>query len=140
MNRWARAALAGAGAAALWAGVEPALRRLIRTPYSDVRLLGAAITRRRIWPLVGLPIHMANGAAFGIGLEALGLRGWKRGLAAAEAESIALWPVMAVVDRYHPDRRAGTWPRLLTSRRAFGLTLSSHALFGIVLGALLERR
>jgi hypothetical protein len=140
MNRWARAALAGAGAAALWAAVEPALRRLIRTPYSDIRLLGTAFTTRPFWPLVAVPIHMGNGALFGLGAEALGVRGWKKGLAAAEVESIALWPAMIVVDRYHPDRRAGRWPPLFTNPRALALTMASHAIFGIVLGALLKRR
>jgi len=140
MNRWARAALCGAGAAALWAGVEPGLQRLIGTPYSDVRLLGRAITRRRIWPLVGLPIHMANGAAFAVGLEALGLRGWKKGLAVAEVETVALWPAMAMVDRYHPDSRAGGWPRLVTSPRALAVTMAGHAIFGVAVGTMLERR
>jgi hypothetical protein len=140
MNRWARAAVAGAGAAALWAAVEPVLRRLIRTPFSDIRLLGAAFTTRRFWPLVALPIHLGNGALFGLGAEALGVRGWKKGLAAAEAETIALWPGMIVVDRYHPFRRNGTWPPLFTNPRALALTMSSHAVFGIVLGALLRRQ
>ena len=140
MNRWGRAAVAGAGAAALWAGIEPGLQRLIGTPYSDLRLLGRAITRRRIWPLVGLPIHLVNGAAFAVGLEALRLRGWKKGLAVAEAETIALWPAMAVVDRFHPDSRAGRWPRLVTSPRALALTVAGHAIFGVTVGAMLERR
>jgi len=43
---------------------------------------------------------------------------------------------MAVVDRFHPDRRSGHWPRLLGNPRVFGQEVALHALFGAVLGAL----
>jgi hypothetical protein len=42
-----RGATAGAAAAAVWAAGDPLLRRLAGTPYSDVRLLGRLVTRRR---------------------------------------------------------------------------------------------
>ena len=79
-----------------------------------------------------------NGAAAGIAFRRLGLRGWKAGVAAAQLESLALWPGMAVVDRYHPDRRSGAWPPLLRNRRVFGQEVAAHALFGVVLGVLLR--
>ena len=60
-----RGALAGIAAAATWAALEPPLGRLLRTPYSDVRLLGAPITTGRLWPVAGLAVHLGNGAAFG---------------------------------------------------------------------------
>ena len=43
---------------------------------------------------------------------------------------------MAVVDRFHPDRRSGAWPPLLTNARVFGYEVAVHALFGVVLGVL----
>ena len=43
---------------------------------------------------------------------------------------------MAVVDRLHPDRYGGAWPPLLTNARVFGYEAAVHALFGVVLGAL----
>jgi hypothetical protein len=46
---------------------------------------------------------------------------------------------MAVVDRVHPDRRDGTWPPLLLNGRVFAYEAAMHALFGAVLGVLLER-
>jgi len=55
---------------------------------------------------------------------------------AAEAENLVLWPTLLVVDRIHPDRRDGTWPRLATSRRVAAHELATHGLFGLVLGAL----
>jgi hypothetical protein len=132
-----RAALAGATAAAAWAAAEPALQRIFGTPYSDVRLLGAPLSRRR-WRLAGTAIHLANGAAAGVAFRRLGLRGWKAGVAAAQLESAALWPGMAVVDRLHPDRRSGAWPPLLLNPRVFGQEAAAHALFGAVLGALVR--
>jgi hypothetical protein len=133
-----RAALAGMGAAAAWAAAEPLLRRLFRTPYSDVRLLGAAATHGRAWPLVGLAAHFSNGAVFGLAFARLGGGGWKRAVLLAELENVALWPAMALVDRYHPDRRSGAWPPLLRNRRVFGYEVATHAVFGAVLGSALD--
>ena len=132
-----RAALAGLAAAAAWAAAEPALQRVFRTPYSDVRLLGAPLSRRR-WRLAGTAVHLANGAAAGVAFRRLGLRGWKAGIAAAQLEGAALWPGMALVDRVHPDRRSGAWPPLLLNPRVFGQEVAAHAIFGAVLGALLR--
>ena len=132
-----RAALAGITAAAAWAAAEPALRRLFGTPYTDVRLLGAPLSRQQ-WRLAGTALHLVNGAAAGVLFRRLGLRGWKAGVAAAQIESAALWPGMAVVDRYHPDRRSGAWPPLLRNPRVFGQEVVAHAIFGAVLGLLVR--
>ena len=127
------AAFAGATAAAAWAAAEPALRRLFGTPYTDVRLIGAPLSRRH-WRLVGTAVHVLNGAAAGVVFLRLGLRGWKAGVAAAQIENAALWPGMVVVDRNHPDRRSGAWPPLLRNPRVFGQEVAVHAIFGAVLG------
>jgi hypothetical protein len=115
-------------------------RRLFSTPYSDVRLLGRAFTAGRLWPVAGLAAHAANGAVFGFAFERLGLRGWRAGVVAAEVENLVLWPGMAVVDRLHPDRRTGTWPPLLRNRRVFAQEIAVHAVFGALLGALIDVR
>lgn len=127
-----------AGTAA-WAAAEPALGRLFGVPYSDVRLLGATVTRGSSWRPAGLALHLVNGAVFGAVFERLGGRGWKQGIAAAELENLALWPGMAAVDRLHPDRRSGAWPPLLLNGRVFAYEAATHALFGAVLGALVRR-
>jgi hypothetical protein len=136
-----RGALAGAVAAAAWAAAEPVAGRLFRTPagYSDVRLLGALATRDGArWRAAGLAVHLVNGAAFGALFAAAGGRGWKRGLAVAQAENLVLWPGMAAIDRLHPDRRSGAWPPLLTNGRVFAYEAAVHALFGAVLGSLIR--
>jgi hypothetical protein len=128
-------------AAAALAAAEPVAARLVRPPpgYSDVRLLGAVLSGDGSrWRSVGLGTHLVNGAVFGAVFESLGGRGWKQGLAAAQVENLALWPGMAGVDRIHPDRRSGAWPPLVTSPRVFAYEAAVHALFGVVLGALVR--
>jgi hypothetical protein len=122
-------------AAAAWAAAEPIAQRVFRTPYSDIRALGRPFSRRH-WRGVGTVIHLANGAAAGIAFQRLGLRGWKAGVLAFEAETAATWPLMALVDRFHPDSRSGAWPPFLRDRRVFAQELAVHALFGALLGAL----
>jgi hypothetical protein len=77
---------------------------------------------------------------FGIAFWRLGGRGWRAGVVAAELENLALWPGMALVDRFHRDRRSGNWPPLLRNGRVFVQEAAVHALFGAVLGALLPVR
>jgi hypothetical protein len=132
-----RPALGGISGGAFGAAAEPALRRVFGTPYTDVRLIGAPLSQRH-WRLAGTTVHLLNGAAAGVLFRRLGLRGWKAGVAAAQLESAALWPGMAVVDRYHPDRRSGAWPRLLLNPRVFGQEVAAHAIFGAVLGSLVR--
>ena len=134
-----RGAGAGAVAAAAWAASEPLLRRLAGTHYSNARLLGRMVTRRRAWPVVGVALHAANGAVFGFAFERLGLQGVKAGIVAAEVENTLAWPAMAIVDKVHPDRRNGTWPPLARNPRVAGQELVGHAIFGAVLGALVRR-
>jgi hypothetical protein len=132
-----RAAAAGVVAAGVWAAAEPGLRRLFGTPYTDVRLIGAPVSPPH-WRLVGTAVHLLNGAAAGVAFRRLGLRGWKAGVLAAQVEGAAVWPGMAVVDRYHPDRRSGAWPPLLRNPRVFGQEVAAHAIFGAVLGVLVR--
>ena len=113
------------------------LRRLFRTPYSDVRALGAPLSHRH-WRAAGTAIHLANGAAAGVAFHRLGLRGWKAGVLVFQAEHLATWPLMTLIDRFHPDRRSGAWPPLLRNGRVFAQEAAVHALFGAVLGLLLR--
>ena len=126
-------------AAGAWAASEPVLGRAFGTPYSDVRLLGKLVTRGGAWPIAGVVLHLANGAVFGWCFERVGLSGTKQGVLTAEVENLALWPGFIVVDRIHPDRREGRWPRLLTNRRVATYEVATHALFGLVLGGLVRR-
>lgn len=134
-----RGMIPGIAAAAVWAAAEPLVGRALGVAwYSDAKLLGRTLTEGRLWPPLGIAVHLANGATFGAVFASLGGRGWKQGVLAAEAESALLWPGIAVIDRIHPDRRSGEWPPLLVNGRVFAYEVVVHAIFGVVLGALLS--
>ena len=131
-----RGAAAGAAAASAWAAVEPLAARALGTRYTDVRLLGRLVSERH-WVPAGVVVHVTNGAAFGAVFALAGGRGPRAGLAWAAAEALATWPGMAVMDRIHPDRRSGRWPRLATDRRVIVQEAAVHALFGLLLGLMM---
>ena len=118
-----RAAAAGAVAAVVWGVQEPLDRRVFGCDYSDIEFLG-----RGNRPL-GLVVHAANGALFGLAFDTVRRRvevdqRWLA-LGLALAEHVALWPFIRLVDR-----------ELVTSGRAFAQATYRHALFGLLLGGL----
>jgi hypothetical protein len=137
----ARGALAGAVAAGVWAAQQPLDKRIFRSAYDDVEILGKAVTRGPGSTAAGLALHLGNGAAFGAGYVQIAPRmplpSWARGPVLALAEHVALWPLARLTDRLHPAR--DELPRLAGNRRAFSQAAWRHLVFGIVLGEL-ERR
>ncbi|MGA2166095.1 MAG: hypothetical protein ABSH36_16750, partial [Solirubrobacteraceae bacterium] len=103
-----RGALAGALAAGAWAALMPLDKRVLRSDFDDVELLGKAITRQSWWPAAGLLAHLQNGALFGAVYANVAPRtplpSWARGPAAGMAENFATWPLLALTDRLHPAR------------------------------------
>jgi hypothetical protein len=89
-----RAALAGSAAAAVWALQEPVDQRVFACHYSDVAVLGKAVTRGRAWWPAGFAIHLLNGALFGLAYEAVRRRRPQQPLGLAVA--------MAVLGRSYP--------------------------------------
>lgn len=134
----ARAAIAGAAAATVWGLLEPVDQRFFRYGYSDVAVLGKLVTQGRGWRAAGFALHAANGATFGLAWRELSRRRATSPVAFALLEHIALFPLAAVVDRYHPARGTRGVPRIL-SARAFGQATVRHALFGWLLGRFATR-
>ena len=133
-----RAAAAGATAATIWALEEPLDQQLLGCDYSDVALLGKAVTRGPGWRAAGLAIHVLNGALFGLAFHdarrILMVDSRKLALGMALAEHVGLFPLCYFVDRYHPARGEPGIPPLLRNPRAFAQATWRHALFGAVLG------
>jgi hypothetical protein len=129
-----RGSVVGALAAAAWQLCGPVFKRASGSPYADAELLGPFITRGRYEWLANLATHSAAGAGFGYVFERLGGRGVKAGVTAALVENTLLWPGVGIVELAHPKRRDGTWPRLVTSPRAFASATLGHAFFGVLLG------
>jgi hypothetical protein len=135
-----RCAGAGAVAALVWALQEPIDQRLLRCDYSDVAVLGKALTRGAHWRAAGLAVHVCNGALFGVAFHevrrALRIDSRRLALGMALAEHVSLYPLCYIVDRYHPARGEPGVPPLLTNSRAFAQATWRHALLGTVLGRL----
>ena len=125
----------------MWAAQQPADKLVFGCRYDDVELLGRAVAGDGTWYPAGLFLHVQNGAFFGAVYAnvapLLPLPAAARGPMVALSEHIALWPLGALSDRFHPARRK--LPKLSGNRRAFAQATWRHLLFGIVLGEL-ERR
>ena len=135
-----RSAAAGAAAALVWALEEPIDQRLLGCDYSDVAVLGKALTRGPHWRAIGLAVHAGNGALFGLAHHELRrlihVDSRKLAFGMALAEHVSLYPLCYLVDRHHPARGEPGVPPLLTNPRAFAQATWRHALFGTVLGRL----
>jgi hypothetical protein len=126
----------------VWALEEPLDQRLFGCDYSDVAVLGKAVTRSGAWRPIGIGLHTVNGVLFGLAYHEVRRRRrerereWALGVAMALAEHVTLYPLCALVDRFHPGRGSRGVPPLLTNPRAFAQATCRHALFGFVLGRL----
>ena len=135
----ARSAAAGAVAAGVWALQEPLDQRAFGSDYSDIAVLGKAVTRGPWWWDVGLAIHLVNGAVFGLAFHEvrtrLGVDSRRLALGLALTEHAVLFPLGALVDKHHPARGERGLPSLVAPR-AFAQATWRHVLFGWVLGRL----
>jgi hypothetical protein len=115
---------------------QPLDKRLFDCKYDDLEILGKRVTRGDHWRPIGWALHVQNGAIFGAAYARLkpSLPGPAvlRGLLLGLSEHVATWPMVALVDRYHPARKE--LPKLTANPRAFGQATIRHAVFGVVLG------
>jgi hypothetical protein len=141
MDTSTRGAIAGAVATVVMTLEEPLDQRLCDCKYDDVEILGKFVTRGDHWRPIGWALHVQNGAWLGAGYARLkpSLPGSPvvRGLLLGLVEHVATWPLVALVDRYHPARKE--FPKLVGNRRAFGQATVRHAVYGIVLGYVEDR-
>jgi hypothetical protein len=140
MSSRVQAAIAGAVAATVWSALEPIDKRLFRCDFSDVAVLGKAVTRGPAWLPLGLTMHAVNGAIFGLAFHEVRRRvpiePRRLALGMALAEHMVLYPLGYFVDRYHPARGEEGVPPLLTNPRAFAQATVRHAVFGALLARL----
>jgi hypothetical protein len=135
VNRTLRGAVCGAVAGVAWKAVEPLLQREFRSPYSDAGIACRFVSRSPVAPYA---TQALGGAAFGAAFARLGGRGIDQAVAAALVENAALWPLVWVVQGWHPDVRSGDWPKPFRDAGAIQVSFAGHALFGVLLGALLD--
>ena len=142
MTRYVRAALAGVAGAFAYLAEQELDRRVANPRSDDLVLLGGLVTNTAsIWRPIGLGLHLAAGAGFGVVFEAVAaplLRGpyWLRGIIAGQVENAALWPVVLLVDQFHPAVRSGALARL-NRPVYFAQSVLRHVALGAVLGLVL---
>jgi hypothetical protein len=137
-RRTRRGAAVGAVAGVTWMAVEPLLQRGFRSPYSDPGIVCGIVARGRARLAAEVVTQAVGGAIFGAAFVRFGGRGAGRAVTAALVENAVLWPGVGILQRYHPDVRDGRWPRPLTDPRAIGVSFAGHAIFGVLLGLLLD--
>lgn len=133
-----RAAGAGLLASVAYAAEMWADLRLVRYRFNDFTLLGRPFSaNKKIWPFAGAAIHLFNGALAGIAFALVRRRlpgsGPVRGAVFFQFENLLLWPLMLLVDRYHPARREGELAAAW-SRRSYFVAALRHLAFGLALG------
>ena len=111
--------------------------------YSDMKLLGMAVTRRRphYW-FVAVPWHLLNSIAFAfVYARIAGPRlpgpGWLRGLLMGLIENNVLWfTLLSLGNRLHPAVRDGSMPPIRLLGVDWLVGNLRHIALGLVLGAL----
>ena len=139
-----RAAVAGMVAAVAYAGEMYVDMAVTGSRFDDIQLVESALHGRMGHPpSTGIAIHLLNGVALGeiYGIIAPHLPGpaWARGLLFGHLFLLAVWPLVPLVDRYHPLIRAGGMPRL-ARRVAFLQNVARHTTFGLALGLIYGSR
>lgn len=139
----AQAALAGVAASAAYAAEMYVDMAVTGSTFDDVQLVESALRGRKTRiPLLGMAVHLANGAAlaqiYAVAVRPR-LRGpaWARGLVFGALFLAAVWPLTPLVDRLHPQIRAGTMPHL-AAPVPFAQNVARHLVFGLVLGWLYD--
>jgi hypothetical protein len=131
-----RGCIAGAVATVVMTFEQPLDKRLFNSRYDDVEILGKLVTRGEHWQPIGFALHVQNGGVLGAAYARIkpSLPGPAvlRGLMVGVVEHLATWPMVALVDRYHPARKE--FPKLVANRRAFAQATIRHVVFGAVLG------
>jgi hypothetical protein len=142
--RLGRALAAGVAGAVAYLAAQALDRRLANPRSNDMILLGGLVTRREpVWTPLGTIMHLLTGATFGVIFETVvapRLRGpyWLRGIMMAQAENVALWPLVILMDRLHPAVESGALApmnRPVYFAQAAWRHLALGAVMGLVLGA-----
>lgn len=134
-----RAALAGAAASAAYALEMYLDIAATGSRFDDVQLIEGAIRGRKARvPVLGMALHLLNGAALGEVYAAVAeplLPGpaWLKGFIFGQLFLLAVWPSVPLVDRFHPLVKRDEVPKL-SQPITFAQNIARHTVFGIVLG------
>jgi len=133
---------AGLAAGSAYLVAQELDRRITNPRSDDLILVGGLVTRRPdLWRPLGLLNHMLASVTFAFlfkWIVAPRLFGpyWLRGILTFQAENAGFWPLVLLIDRFHPAVNTGDMARL-NRPVYFGQEVWRHLAFGAVLGALL---
>ncbi len=119
--------------------------RFLQPVYSDMKLLGYAVTRKSPqWWIVALIMHQFNSLLFALVYSRvigpyLPGTGWRRGFLMAMIEGNGLWPFVYLMNKVHPGIKAGAMRPIGGWRDILAGELR-HIAFGLVLGQLCQVR
>jgi hypothetical protein len=142
MSRPWRAAGAGLAGALAYLVVQEIDRRIVNPRSNDLVLIGGLFTGRpTARRLLGFVLHLLGGVSLGLVFETIvasRLRGpyWLRGIVMVQVENATVWPIVFLLDRFHPAIQSGELAPL-TRPVYFGQQVWRHLALGAVLGALL---
>ena len=117
-------------------------RRITNPRSNDLILVGGLVTRRPdLWRPLGLVNHLLASVTFAFIFDRIvapRLFGpyWLRGVLTFQAENAGSWPLVLLIDRFHPAVKVGQMARL-NRPIYFAQEVWRHLAFGVVLGALL---
>lgn len=143
--RLGRAVVAGAAGSLAYLVAQAVDRRIVNPRSDDVVLIGGMFTSRApARGVIGLILHMLGGVSLGLLFETIVSRrlpgpSWLRGIVMVQIENALVFPIVVLLDRFHPAIRAGELAPV-TSRIYFAQQAWRHLALGAVMGALLTHR
>ncbi|MGE3272664.1 MAG: hypothetical protein AB7P40_28250 [Chloroflexota bacterium] len=143
MSGLQRPVFAGLAGAAAYLAAQEIDRRIVNPRSNDLLLLGGMVTsNERLWRPLGLLMHFAAGATFGLLFQRVAaprLPGpyWLRGLMLAQFENATLWPLVLLLDRTHVAVKRGDLAPM-NQPMYFVQAVWRHLALGVVIGALLS--
>ena len=118
-------------------------RRIVNPRSDDLVLIGGMFTDRTpARGMIGLILHLLGGVSLGLLFEAYIRRRlwgpyWLRGIAMVQIENAAVFPVVVLLDRFHPAIRSGELAPV-TRSVYFAQQAWRHLALGAVIGMLLS--
>jgi hypothetical protein len=139
------AVAAGMAAGTAYLATMWADNKLSSHHFNDLKLVGQIFTTKSpLWVIQGVVTHYGFSAVVALAYAAWGYRRlpgppWLKGLLFLQIENTTLYPLAAIMDRFHAGVRSGQLPPVLKWKSYWGQVLR-HVAFGVVLGALYKAR
>ncbi len=139
------AAIAGLSAGTAYLGAMCADNKLSSHQFNDLKLVGQVFTTKSpLWIIQGVIIHYGFSLLVAVAYAGWAYRRlpgprWLKGLLFLQIENTALYPLAAIMDKFHAGVREGQLPPIMKWKSYWGQLLR-HVAFGVVLGMVYRAR